>query len=183
MGETPAETDDAVILNGTFDNADHWNWIVSWGVAGGKAVYLAADLFARPIFQINVNYNPDRDYTVTFTMSDVNFDDPADGLRVLLGGNTDGVIYKAGGTHQAVIASPGSGANFAFVASAGAIGDTCKVDNVSITPVGSYILSTLQINWPKPRRYEGATAVGAEFQAILASRNGKTNCGILYNIP
>ena len=182
MGLDPEIDEGLEIQNGGFDDAAHWIVGSDWVIAGGKASFIFTPPAHGVLQQINIPTVVGYPFLLEVTVSNYSFDNPGGEIGVLLGGVNLTPTIQGNGIYQA--AAVAVTANSTLVFAPVTLGDpaTFDIDNVVGYPLTGYVDTVLGISYPGPQKTEIYPASGADFSQILASRNGKTNVGILYNI-
>lgn len=182
MGDEPIKDADTIIRNPDFVDASEWLPVGSWTIGGLKASYTCLAVPAGSLTQLKVGGVNNYWYKVNFTLENASFNKPAGGLKILFNNTVYPTLYRTNGDFEAIFQGGVANEIFQLLTLNETVGDTVDVISCNIFPMVTYPQNVLGIDYPGPQRTEFAAAVGAEYQQILASRNGKTNLGILYNI-
>lgn len=183
MGLIPNLDDFAEIRNGNFDDASEWvlqnaNWTISGGLLKMN-LFTGAGAF---VWQFDIPTTIGYLYRFKITASNTFFGNPADSVAIRIGGvgidqaiQADGVFtmdYQAteGPTFLQMNARPFR------------LGNTADFDMAILTPMTTYPAKVLGIKIPGDEKTEVTVSPSGRVSQIMASRDGKTNVGILYDL-
>lgn len=182
MGMIPNLDDDAEIRNGNFDDGSEWilqnpNWTISGGL-------LRMDLFwgaSAFVWQQNIPTTIGYIYRFQITASSLVFGDPADAVAVRIGGISDIAAIRANGIYTLDYKAVEGPTFLQMNAQPFRIGNKVNLDLAVLTPLTTYPAKVLGIKIPGDQKTEVTVSPSGRVSQIMASRDGKTNVGILYD--
>ena len=181
MGLDPDEDVGTVILDPQYLTGVPWVLTSPWQRIANRADYDGNRVGFGAVSQINITTLLGGLYILTFDMGNANFSGGR-GVKVRLNGISDGTVYNTNGTHETEIFTPYDNSILQLTVIPKVAGDTCWIDNWLIRPASNYVRDVLNIVWPGPQKYEFINVDGTRMNQTMASRNGKTNCLIAFDI-
>ncbi len=182
MGLEPDLDAGTLIRNPEFVDASEWRLGVGWSIAGGKASYVRGVGPAGNLLQEDVGGVLDYWYNVKFKLSNTNFTEPDGGLQIIFNNALFPTIFRTDGEHQATFPGGVIDEQFLLITVNETVGDTADVEFVNLFPMVLYPQNELGFNIPDVQKTEVYTVGPNRISQTLASRNGKTNIGILYDL-
>lgn len=170
------------ILNGGFDNQDHWTTPAPWSIAGGLLILNQIAPGGNPTSQNNIPFIVGNLYEITLTVSNPNWINPGSGFRVILGGGTSNTITAAG-VHTVTVQPIVDNQQLLLSENDHAIGNYCEIDNISIVTPAQHPIITNEITLPNNLLFDVFEADATDYWARYASLNGKSKILISWNQP
>lgn len=171
-----------VILNGGFDNADHWTLDHPWTIAGGLLIDNQTLALHNPAKQFPIAFIIGNLYKITFTLLNPAFTNGDAGVIVDVAGGRSAPIRIAD-TYTVLLEATLATQTFAFEIFNNAIGDYCEIDNVSVTTPSDTPIDDLKIFLPNNLLFEIDEGVNTDFWARYCSLNGRSRILIAWNEP
>lgn len=179
MGLIP---DDASVRNGEFNWEPDWNYGAGWSRSPNYAQLITTGAGFEYLSQTGIQTEIGVTYQLTFKITFQNIAVINFGLIVDLSGDTDGLKYNNPGTYVATIVSTQENSTLRFHHDWVNAGLIVRIDSIQISSQLNFPANALGFDWPDDRRTELFNFGGGRFNQILASRNGKTNCLMAYDV-
>lgn len=181
MGQEPDRDAGVIVDEPEFDAQGLWNLGVNYSIADGSCNFEKIDPAFGSVFQTILDLEQFYWYLIFFEIKAVNFASGNTYIEVIIGGNVALTGLKTVGLHKALTQNFVGGFAATWAVFLPTIGDTVEIELFDILPASNYPQDQLGLNIPGDQKTEIQPGTGGDVSQILASRDGKTNVGILYD--